>query len=52
MHGRLSDQWDDAKAASMAGGAVEPLAACRESGHRQRKAEERPAAERRRAGIV
>ena len=36
----------------MAGGAVEPLAAYRASGYRQRKAEERPAAERRGAGIV
>ncbi|HVO09440.1 MAG TPA: L-rhamnose catabolism isomerase [Vicinamibacteria bacterium] len=35
-----------------AGGAVDPVAAYRASGYRKRKAEERPAAQRRGAGIV
>ena len=48
---RLSDPWDDAKAASMTE-AVDPVVAYRASGYRQRKAEERPTAERRGAGIV
>jgi L-rhamnose isomerase/sugar isomerase len=35
-----------------AGGAIDPLSAYRASGYRQRKAEERPAAATRGAGIV
>jgi L-rhamnose isomerase/sugar isomerase len=41
-----------AMARQRAGGAVDPIGAYRASGYRQRKAEERPAAERRGAGIV
>jgi len=41
-----------AMARQRAGGAIDPLAAYRASGYRPRKAEERPAAERRGAGIV
>jgi L-rhamnose isomerase/sugar isomerase len=41
-----------AMARHRAGGAIDPLAAYRASGYRQRKAEERPASERRGAGIV
>jgi L-rhamnose isomerase/sugar isomerase len=41
-----------AMARHRAGGAIDPVAAYRASGYRQRKAAERPAAERRGAGIV
>lgn len=41
-----------ATARQRAGGAIDPVAAYRASGYRQRKAEERPAGERRGAGIV
>lgn len=41
-----------AMARKRSGGAVDPLAAYRASGYRQRKAEERPKVERRGAGIV
>jgi L-rhamnose isomerase/sugar isomerase len=41
-----------AMARQRAGGAIEPVAAYRASGYRKRKAEERPAASRRGAGIV
>jgi L-rhamnose isomerase/sugar isomerase len=41
-----------ATARKRAGGAIDPLGTYRASGYRQRKAEERPAAERRGAGIV
>ncbi len=41
-----------ARARRRAGGAIDPVAAYRASGYRSRKAEERPARERRGAGIV